>query len=174
MPCAIGPSATMSSTDFFLPKPGFLKIYLNFQRQKSLKKSISPTFWIQILANKFHLNPAHQDLSNNTKGTFQFLRNFQFNLIFSEEIIQYSRTQVQTTWNQADAPLLLKSFPKRPRTRPEASRFSGSHKYKQNNTNKLPSFIDRWKKPCNFDSMICKIDRVMSFLIQTIWTCLVK
>jgi hypothetical protein len=35
-------------------------------------------------------------------------------------------------------------------------------------TNKLPSFIDRWKKPCNFDSMICKIDPVMSFLIQTI------
>jgi hypothetical protein len=47
------------------------------------------------------LNPAHQDLSNNTKGTFQFLRIFQlgFNFIFSEEIIQYSRTstpQVQT------------------------------------------------------------------------------
>jgi hypothetical protein len=47
------------------------------------------------------LNPAHQDLPNNTKGTFQFLQNFQlkFNLIFSEEIIQYSRTfttQVQT------------------------------------------------------------------------------
>jgi hypothetical protein len=40
------------------------------------------------------LNPAHQDLSNNTKGTFQFLGNFQlgFNLIFSEQIIQYSRT----------------------------------------------------------------------------------
>jgi hypothetical protein len=34
------------------------------------------------------LNPAHQDLSNNTKCTFQSLRNFQlgFNLIFSEEI----------------------------------------------------------------------------------------
>jgi hypothetical protein len=38
----------------------------------------------------FQLNPAHQDLSNNTKGTFQFIRYFQlwFNLIFSEEIIQ--------------------------------------------------------------------------------------
>ncbi len=77
---------------FFPSKTWFFKIYLNFQRQKSLKKSISPTFWIQILANKFHLNPAHQDLSNNIKGTFQFLRKFLFNLIFNEEIIQYSRT----------------------------------------------------------------------------------
>jgi len=47
-------------------------------------------------------DPAHQDLSNNTKGTFQFPRNnFQvrFNLISNEEFIQYSRTfalQVQT------------------------------------------------------------------------------
>jgi hypothetical protein len=65
-----------------------------------------------------------------------------FNLIFSEEIIQYSRTfapQVQTPWNQAHAPLLVKSFPERPRTRSEASRFGGSHKYKQNKTNYLPS-----------------------------------
>jgi len=53
--------------------------------------------------------------------------------------------QVQTPWNQADAPLLLllQSFRKRPRTRSEASRFSGSHWYKQNKTNYLPSFIDR-------------------------------
>jgi hypothetical protein len=37
------------------------------------------------------LNPAHRDLSDNTKGTSQFLWNFQlrFNLIFSEEIIQH-------------------------------------------------------------------------------------
>jgi len=43
----------------------------------------------------------------------------QFNLIFSEEIIQYSRTfapQVHMSWNQSHAPLLVKSFPKTPRT----------------------------------------------------------
>jgi hypothetical protein len=60
---------------------------------------------------------VHQDLSNNTKGTFQLFQNFQlqFNLIFSEKIIQYSKTfalQVQTPWNQPDALLLLESFPK--------------------------------------------------------------
>ncbi len=45
----------------------------------------------------------HHELSKDTKGTFQFLQNFQlqFNLIFNEEIIQYSKTfvqQVQTSW----------------------------------------------------------------------------
>jgi hypothetical protein len=104
----------------FCSKSWFLKIYLNFQRQKSLKNQYLP----HSESKSYQINPlnsAHQDLSNNTKGTFQFLRNFQlrFNLIFSEEIIQYSRTfalQVQMSWNQAHAPLLVKSFPKTPRT----------------------------------------------------------
>jgi hypothetical protein len=101
------------------------------------------------------LNPAHQELSNNTKGTFQFLRNVQlrFNLIFSEKIIQYSRTlpqQVQKSWNQAHAPLLIESFPKTPRTQSEASQICGSHNYKtkQNKTNYL-SFIDRYPLEIN-------------------------
>jgi len=42
----------------------------------------------------------------------QFLQKFQlqFNLIFSEKTIQYSKTfalQVQMPWNQAHAPLLI-------------------------------------------------------------------
>jgi hypothetical protein len=50
-----------------------------------------------------------------------FYQNFQlrFDLIFSEEIIQYSRTfalQVQTPWNQAHAPFLIESFPTTSRT----------------------------------------------------------
>jgi hypothetical protein len=86
---------------------------------------------------KWLLNPAHQDLSNNIKGTFQLLWNFQlwFNLIFREEIIQYSRTfalQVQTLRIQAHAPLLVKSLPNTPRTWSEASRFGGPHNYKTN------------------------------------------
>jgi len=45
-------------------------------------------------------------------------------------------------WNQAHAPLLLvKSFPKTPRTQSEASRFGGTHNYKTKQ-NKLPSFIE--------------------------------
>ncbi len=143
--CAVvGPKCELVLNWFFLPKTWFFGIYLNFQQQKSFKKSISLTFWIQILPNKFHLNPAHQDLYNNTKGTFQSLQKFQlwFNLIFNEEIIQYSRTfalfalQVQTPWNQAHAPLLVESVPKTSRTWSEASQFGGSHNYK---TNYLPS-----------------------------------
>jgi hypothetical protein len=96
------------------------------------------------LTKSIPLNPSHQDLSKNTKGTFQLLRNFQlsFNLIFSEKIIQYSRTfapQVQTSWNQANAPLPLKSYPKRPRTQYEAFWFAGSHKHKTKQTNYIAS-----------------------------------
>jgi len=112
----------------------YLKINISHTLNPNLTKSIP-------------LHPDHQDLSNNTKGTFQFLQHFQlwFTLVFSKKFIQYSRTfapQVQTSWNQANAPHLLESFPKRPRMRSEASWFGGSHKYK---TNKLPCFIDRYQ-----------------------------
>ncbi len=102
-------------------KHGFLEFYLNFQQQKSLKKSISPTFWIQILPNKFH--------SILLIKIFPTTPNAHSNI----EIIQYSRTfapQVQTSWNQAHAPLLVTNFPKIPRRRSEASQFGGSHNYK--------------------------------------------
>jgi hypothetical protein len=133
-------------TDFSFQNLIFWNLF-KFSTAEITLKSISPTFWIQILPNKFPLNHAHQDLSNNTKGTFQFLQNFQlrFNLIFSEEIIQYSRTfasQVQTSSNQAHAPLLVESFSKTPRTRSEASQFGGSHNYKTKQ-DKLPSFLHR-------------------------------
>jgi len=111
----------------FPSKTWFFEIYLNFHGRNHFKINISHIV-NPNLTNFFLLNHAHQDLFNNTKGTFQFLSNFQlrFNFIFSEEIIQYSRTstlQVQTPWNQADAPILLQSFPQRPRTRSEASWF---------------------------------------------------
>jgi hypothetical protein len=60
----------------FPSKTWFFGIYLNFQWQKSLKNKYLPhseSKSYQIIP----LNPAHQDLSNNTKGTFQFLQNFQ-------------------------------------------------------------------------------------------------
>jgi hypothetical protein len=77
----------------FPSKTWFFGIYLNFQRQKSLKNSTSHIL-NSNLTKQIPLNPAHQDLSNNTKGTFQFLQKFQlwFNLVFSEEIILYPRT----------------------------------------------------------------------------------
>ncbi len=133
----------------FPSKIWFFGIYLNFHWQKSLKNqylshSKSKSYQINCIKS------SHQDLSNNTKGTFRFLQSFQlwFYLIFSEEIIQYSKKftpQVQMPWNQVDAPILFKSFSKRPRTQFEASRFGGSH-ISTNKTNKQPSFIDRFTK----------------------------
>jgi hypothetical protein len=73
-------------------------------------------------------------------------KNFSYDLIFSEEIIQYSRTfapQVQTPWNQAHAPLLVQRFPRRPRTRsqhPGLVDLTVTNKTKQ--TNNLPSYIN--------------------------------
>ncbi len=147
--CAVGPSVTTSSTDFSFQNL-FFGIYLNFQQQKSLKNQYLPHS-----ESKSHQINSIKSCSSrsfhSTKGTFQFLRNFQlrFNFISSEEIIQYSRTfalQVQTSWNQACAPLLVEGFPKIPRTQCEASWFSGCHKYKQN---KNTSFLHRQMVHCS-------------------------
>jgi hypothetical protein len=65
---------------------------------------------------------------------------YDFNLIFNEKIIQYSKTfapQVQTSWNQAHAPLLVKSFPKTPKTQSKTSQFGGFYNYKTKLTNFL-------------------------------------
>jgi hypothetical protein len=118
----------------------FFGIYLNFQWQKSLQNqylrhSESKSYQINSIkpfSSSFFLTTpkAHSNSSN-----FQV----QFNLNFSEKIIQYSRTfalQVQTSWNQAHEPLLIESFPKIPRIQYEASWFYGFHNYK---TNYLPS-----------------------------------
>jgi hypothetical protein len=59
----------------FPSKTWFFGICLNFQLQKSLKNIshiLDPN-----LTKSIPLNPSHQDLSNSTKGTFQFLQNFQ-------------------------------------------------------------------------------------------------
>jgi hypothetical protein len=97
--CVVGPSVPTFSTDFSFQNLVF-GIYLNFQQQKSLKNQYLPHFESKSYQIN-SINLAHQGLSNNTKSTFQFLQNFQiqFNLIFNEEIIQYSKTstlQVQT------------------------------------------------------------------------------
>ncbi len=123
----------------------FFGIYLNYQQQKSLKNQYLPP----SESKSYQINSIKSCSSRSFQEhqiMFQFLWNFQlwFNLIYSEKIIQYSKTfapQVETSRNQAHAPLLAKSFPKTPRTQSEASQFGGSHKYK---TNCLPSYwIDR-------------------------------
>jgi hypothetical protein len=95
--CAVVPRPQL----IFLPKTWFFGIYLNFQWQKSFLNQYLPHSESKSYQMNSIKSSAHQDLSENTEGTFQFFQNFQlrFNLIFSEKIIQYLRTfaqQVQT------------------------------------------------------------------------------
>ncbi len=134
-------SVTTFSTDFSFQNLVFWEFIWIVSGRNHLKNPISPTFWIQILPNKFHSILPMKIFPTTPKAHSNFSQIFSYDLFsFSgEEIIQYSRTfasQVQTPWNQAHAPLLIESFPKTPRTRSEASRFDGSHNYK---TNYLPS-----------------------------------
>jgi hypothetical protein len=104
--CVVGPGVTTSPTDFSFQNLVFWNLFEFSAAEKIQYLSHSESKSYQINSIK----SSHQDLSN-----FQL----QFNLIFSDEIIQYSRTfapQVQTSWNQAHAPLLVESFPKTPRT----------------------------------------------------------
>jgi hypothetical protein len=83
-------TVTTFSTDFSFQNLIFFEIFSSRNHvQIHISHILNPN-----ITKQPPLNPAHQDLSHNTKGTFQFFQNFQlrFNLIFSEEIIQYSRT----------------------------------------------------------------------------------
>jgi hypothetical protein len=97
----------------------FLELIWIFSGRNHFKKSIFATFWIQILPNKNSIKillikifPTTPKVHSNSSKKIQLW----FILIFNEEIIQYSRTfalQLQASWNQANAPLLLESFPLR-------------------------------------------------------------
>jgi hypothetical protein len=86
-------------------------------------------------SKSYQINPPHQDLSNNTKKHIPIPLKFSgmiwFDLIFSEEIIQYSQELLHPKskrhGTKPHAPLLAKSFPKTPRTWSEASQFTPPH-----------------------------------------------
>ncbi len=99
---AVGPSViALSSTDFFLPKPGFLEFIWVFSGRNPLQINIShilnPNLTNSIplkscLSRSFPTTPkAH----SNSSQIFQLW----FNLIFSEKIIQYSRNFCTTCPN---------------------------------------------------------------------------
>ncbi len=93
----------------FLSKTWFFKTFLNFQWKKSFLNRYLP----HSESKSYQIN----SIKSCSSRSFQLLRNFewQFNLIFSEKIIQYSKTfplQFQLLWNQAHAPLLAESFSK--------------------------------------------------------------
>jgi len=123
----------------FPSKTWFSGFCLNFQWQKSLKNQYLPhseskSYQINSIkscsSRCFQQHQRHFPIPPKFSATI-------FNSTFSQEIIQYSRTfalQVQTSWNQAHAPLLIESFPKTPSTRSEAFWFGASHNYKTKQT----------------------------------------
>jgi hypothetical protein len=108
--------------------------------QQSLRNQYLPHFESKSYQINSIKSCSSSSLSNNTKGTFRILRNFQLwlNLILGEKIIQYSRTfapQVQTSWNQAHAPLLVMRAFQRPQEHDlKHPGFGGSHNYKTKQT----------------------------------------
>jgi hypothetical protein len=78
-----------------------------------------------------------KELRQNESLTHVKILCVRYNLILAPFALQ-----VQMSWNQAHAPVLIKSFPRAQRTQFEASKLNGSHNYKTKQ-NKPPSFIDR-------------------------------
>jgi hypothetical protein len=146
--CAVvGPSVTSSSTDFSLQNLVFLEFIWIFSGRNYFKINISHNSESKSYQINSIKSCSSRSFQQHTKGTFQFLRNFQlrFHLIFSEEIIQYSRTfapQVQTSWNQPSpctpSHRELSNDQKRYLKHPSSVDLISTNK-----TNKLPSFIDR-------------------------------
>ncbi len=94
-------------------KTWFFGSYLNFQLHKSLENQN----FLHSESKSYQINPIKSCSSTSFQEHQTHIPKFSatINLMFSEEIIQYSRTfalQVQTSWNQAYAPFLIKSFPK--------------------------------------------------------------
>ncbi len=93
----------------FPSKTWFLKIYLNFQRQKSLKNKYLPhseSKSYQIIPIKSCSSRSFQQHPRHIPIPLEIFK-LWFSLIFSEEIIQYSRTsapQVQMSWTPCTPP----------------------------------------------------------------------
>ncbi len=140
MAWSIGPSIIASSTDFFLPKPGFLEFIWIFSSRNHLKINIShilnPNLTKYIPLNPLiKTSPTTPKAHSNSSAIFSY----NFNLIFSEKkIIQYFKNFCTASLNVMEPkpihPSFDESFPKTPRTRSEASQFCGSHNYKTKQT----------------------------------------
>jgi hypothetical protein len=84
--CAIDPSVTMSSTDFSLPKPGFLEFFGIFQQQISLKNQCLP----HLKSKSYQINSIN---SCSSRSFQQHPRHIPISPNFSvKKLIEYSRT----------------------------------------------------------------------------------
>jgi hypothetical protein len=120
---------------------------LNFQQQKSFLNQYFP----HSESKSYLINSIKSSLSRSFQQHQRHLPipqkfSIRFNLIFSEEIIQYSRTfarEVQMSWNGAMHPSLSKAFQ---RHQEHNLKHPGSVDLITTKQNKLPSFIDRYNQ----------------------------
>jgi len=94
--CAIGPSVTQVLPHPQLISPSktwFFGIYLNLQWQKLLQNQYFP----HSESKFYQINSINQDLSNNTKGTFQFLQNSQLQFNFNIQELLHHKSKHRGT-----------------------------------------------------------------------------
>jgi len=139
----------MSSPDCSFQNVVFWNLFEIFSGRNHFKINISPhseSKSYQVNSIKSCSSRSFQQHQRNIPILLKFSATIWFNLIFSEEIIQHSRTfalQVPTAWNQAHAPLLIESFPNDIKN--TILKHPGSVDLITTKQNKLPSFIDRWQ-----------------------------
>ncbi len=121
-------------------------IYLNFKWQNSFEFQYLPhpqSKFYKIYSIESYSSrsfPTTPKTHPNSSETFFVM--IQFNFQWKNHSILKNFTQeVQTSWNQANAPLLIESFPKIPRTRLKCPGLLDLIVTKQNN---LPCFRDRY------------------------------
>jgi len=165
--CAVGPKCNQVLNWFFLPKPGFLGIYFNFQWQKSFKNQYLPhseSKYKQINSIRSCSSRSFQQHQRHIPILQKFLVKKSFNI---QELLQHKSKPHET---KPHALLLIESFPKTPRTQSEAFHKAKPHEAKPMHSslsrafqrhqehnlkhpssvhlitskqNKLPSFTDR-------------------------------
>jgi len=115
---------------------------LNFQQQISLKNQHLPhseSKSYQINSIKFCSSRCFQQHQRHIPIPPTFSATITFNFQWRNQSINIQELLRRKSWNQANAPLLLESFPNKQRTWFEASWFGESHKYKTKQTNYLTS-----------------------------------
>jgi hypothetical protein len=96
---------------------------LNLQWQKLLQNQYFP----HSESKFYQINSINQDLSNNTKGTFQFLQNSQLQFNFNIQELLYHKSKHHGT--KPMHPSSSRAF-QRHQEHVLASGFSRSHNYK--------------------------------------------
>jgi hypothetical protein len=104
---AVGPSVTTTSTDFSFHKTWFFGIYLNFQRQKSLKNQYLPhseskSYQINSIkscpSSSFHQHQRHIPIPPTFSATISFIFQWRNHSIFKNFCTTSPNIMEPSTW----------------------------------------------------------------------------